>query len=311
MKKIFLFLVFITLTINLQAQYDKEIEDLINSRVLIEQNKINKIEITEIIIENTPKNPTTRLTVKKIYIFDKKGNKISLLNYCQNDVCDSLTLKEKINFKYNENNDLIEVLSFDPKDSITFHREWQYRYKKGKIVEEKSRHSDVPEWFYTIYGYDKTGRMVKEKTRHDIAIYHYTKDKLTSISFISDKMKETHIYLYDTIGNKIETDFKYQGQLSCGNVPSKEQYEYYPDKRLKSKLIFDSGVTWRDDYKYFNDTLTEIKRYRKHRLIGDFDFEFINVTYLQYNQSGLIESKRVVQEMSNRITETKVSYLKK
>jgi hypothetical protein len=311
MKQLFLFIIFITSALSLLAQHHKEIEDLINNRVLIEQNKIGEIEITEITIENTPKKPALKLTKKEKYLFDAKGNKTTRIDYCQNDICDSFDFKEKANYKYNENNDRTEVLSLDPKDSITFHEESQYRYEKGKVVEEKTRHSYVPEWFYTFYFYDETGRMIKERTEYHTAEFHYKKDKLTSIFFKSDKLKETHSYIYDTIGNKIETNFKYQGQLSCGNVPSKEQYEYYPDRKLKTKIIYDYGQLWREEYKYIKDSLTEIKRFRKPIAIGDFDFEFINVTYLQYNQSGLIESIRVVQEMSDRITETKVSYLKR
>ena len=81
---------------------------------------------------------------------------------------------------------------------------------------------------------------------------------------MSKELTETHKYQFDSIGNPERKYFIYEGTLKCGNVPSKEEYEYYDCGKLKTKYIYDSGKTWKDVYEYNNcDLLLKINLHKK------------------------------------------------
>jgi len=314
--KYFIFtLILIAFSYNLFAQ-NKEIDDLVNDNVQIKRQKIKGIEVTQTLTTiNDSVRATTILRGKESYEFDNNGNKIVYLDYCGDSwACDSMNLRRRVFFKYNSRSELVELVEIDPySDSVSFRREWKYLHKGRKIIEERSRHTFVSNWFSIFYFYDRKGRVIKERfqlsdSTFQETIYHYSKKCLDSISFIDEDKTEVHIFKYDKEGNGIQKSYRFKDRLACGNVADKEQYSYYPNGKMKDRLIYDRFITYKDTYEY-KDSIVEVKRYSKPKLIGvEDDFQISRVTYMHYNTYGLLQLIRDVDVRNKRDEITKIDY---
>jgi len=307
-KKITFLLTFTIYSIVATAQYNSSVEELINNRDIIQKNKIDTIEITE---TQTNKGKKPILEAKGVYTFDEKGNKANHWDYCTDrGTCDTVPAKETT-FKYNTNNSLVDITTkYIPSNTI-FNQQWQYVYKEGKAIEEKYKDTETEEWSKKLFTYDSKGRLVKEKIpiaapNYDEFNYYYsTKGNLDSIVHKTNVGKETQAFMYDAGGNKIKTYFKYQGKKIGGNSLNGEEFEYYPDKKLKSKITTGYTAITKEEYKYTNGNLTEIRKLEKSKLTKA-DFKLESTTILKYNDSGLLFSVR--EEFLTETIETVVSY---
>jgi|GEM_PF-2685414 len=309
MKKIALLFSFTVFSFAAMAQYNSNVEEIINNKDILQKHKIDTIEITE---TQTNKGKKPMLQAKGRYTFDEKGNKAGYWDYCTDrGACDTIPIKE-ITYKYNTSNTLVDIATKDiPSNSIIFNQQWQYVYKEGKVSEEKYKDTEMDEWSKKLFTYDSKGRLVKEKIpiatpNFDETNYYYSpKGNLDSIVHKTNAGKETQAFMYDVAGNKIKTYFKYQGKQIGGNSLNGEDFEYYPDKKLKSKITTGYTAVLKEEYKYNNGNLVEIRKLERSKLTKA-DFKLESITTLQYNDSGLLVSVR--EEFLTETIETVVSY---
>lgn len=291
------------------AQYNSNIEELINNKDYIRTHKTDTIEITETEIG---KGNKMLLQAKGRYTFDEKGNKASHWDYCiDRGACDTIAVKETT-YKYNTSNDPVEVTTKDiPSNSIIFNQQWQYIYKEGKVSEEKTKSTEMDEWSKKLLFYDSKGLVIKEKisvaapNSDETSYYYSSKNNLDSIVHKTNTSKETQAFMYDAAANKIKTYYKYQGKQIGGNALNGEEFEYYPDKKLKSKTITGYTTISKEEYTYANGNLVEIKKSEKSKLIKS-DFKLESTTSLQYDESGLLVLIR--ETYGKETTETTVKY---
>jgi hypothetical protein len=195
------------------------------------------------------------------------------------------TLNTYTEYFYNNSNKLIKVESYY---NGTLERKSEYEYNKNNCISKENTFINipgVPEYSYSLYEYDEhelVSNMLAYLKISDgsYELRSYTKFKyntdnrlIRSSIFNSDSVEVKYTeFIYDEIGNVIETNFYQNGDLSFN-----EKYEYDNMNNPFKELTMVNSV--------YNISQNNVIKHSQINYMSGNNFSTTVYTY-QYNENG-------------------------
>lgn len=294
---------------------------ILSTSFLVGQSLIKKTEKTYFVTIDLEKKDTSSIINSAKY-FDKKGNIICDITYCENKAdCNSkLSFSSKSINTYDDNNNLTsEIIYFDG-DTLhwTYNNSYSYKTDNKKRVISKAcvlktsfdnlKTIDVEKQEVKTE-YHQNGKVLKEITKYIfpdysfkfIEVNNYDKqNNLTEFIFISDKSKDKNFYKFDERGNCTQTIY---GTGKCGFDDGIRQCKYNNlNQKIEEIIVNKNGRQTTKKMEYNNLGLLV----KSESFTGNRNKSFVQ-EYFYNDNKDLVETKSHF-EPTLELTKNEIEY---